>query len=350
MLRSILHRRCVVPSAFIGLLLVDHQAVAQQFNSAPDPIYGANTGSGFWYYSVGPDPYAGNLFGSSAVIRAQGEYMKNVQQAYFMREVVRSAKLDNRRKAQEQWLWERENLPTVEEQRQWHNSQQLLRARHDPPPTEIWSGKALNDLLADVFKIRAPSGFETAAHPLDPEMLKKINVTSGKNGGNIGLFKEGKVRWPLLFRSKEFQSRRERIDRLLDRALEQGSQAKDIDADVLIEIIQTCKALENHLVTLAGQLKDKAQWTPAMYIAAKAFLADFNSAVQVLQLPDASAYITGKYAAQGRTIGALVKHMRDNGLTFAPVTSGNETAYNALYHALRAYDVEGGSPVERTKQ
>jgi hypothetical protein len=48
--------------------------------------------------------------------------------------------------------------------------------------------------------------------------------------------------------------------------------------------------------------------------------------------------VAGKYRAQGKTVGDLVKDMSNKGLRFAPAQDGDEGAYSALYKAMAAYD------------
>src|SRR5262249_47154570 len=150
------------------------------------------------------------LQGVAAVIRSQGQFMKDREQARLMREQVRTAKLENRKRELEEWLWERQNMPTLEDERERSQKEQLRRSRNDPPLNEIWSGKALNDLLADAKKIQSEGAVALSA-PLSGELLAKINVTSGKSGGNIGLLKEGRLTWPLMLRRKQFTKERERL-------------------------------------------------------------------------------------------------------------------------------------------
>lgn len=241
-------------------------------------------------------------------------------------------------------MWERENLPTLEDNRERFQRQQLRRSRNDPPITEIWSGKALNDLLLDAQKIvsnTAPGG----STPLDPDLLAKINVTSGKSGGNIGLLKGGKVTWPLLLRRKVFVRERDTLNQLVNRAVQQADQG-EIDAEVLEELIVQVSNLQKRLGTAAREAADAATWTPSMYIDARNFLSQFDDALRVLQQPDAAKYLSGWYSAKGRTVAELVRNMKENGLRFAPATAGGETAYTALHRAMADFSSAAGEPVK----
>jgi hypothetical protein len=287
------------------------------------------------------DPYGGYMHGVADVIRSQGQFMIDRQQSLLVREEVRSKKLEYRKKELEQWLWERQNMPTLEDERERSQKEQLRRSRNDPPLNEIWSAKALNDLLADAKKIRSEGALASSA-PLSGELLAKINVTSGKSGGNIGLLKEGKLSWPLMLRRKIFAKERERVDQLVKQALNQAVRGQ-IDAETLDEMMRAVSALQRQV---DGQLKSshaEGIWSPTIYMDAKNFLRQFDDALRVLQQPDAANYLTGKYAAKGKTVAELVQYMTENGLFFAPASAGNETAYTALHRALAVYDSQGGT-------
>src|SRR5438552_1614810 len=125
------------------------------------------------YYA---DPYSGYLSGAADVINAQGRFLVNTQQAYLTREQVRQARLDNRRRSIDEYLYERERRPTLEDERERARLENVRRSRNDPPITEIWSGKALNDLLLAIQQQQA-KGLRGPAVPVEEEMLKNINVT-----------------------------------------------------------------------------------------------------------------------------------------------------------------------------
>lgn len=330
-----------------GLALVAVDAPAQQLvnNFNPYQVYFPSAPSSYWGYSW--DPYGGYLHGAADVIRAQGQFMINKQQASLIREHVNAAKIENRRAQLEQWLWERENLPTPQDERERLQREEIRRSRNDPPITEIWSAKALNDLLLDAMKIQSAGG--AGATPLREEVLAKINVTTGKSGGNIGLLKGGRLTWPLLLRRPAFAKERELLDRLVAEAVQQAPRGQ-IDAGTLEEMLQTATRIDRRLIAEAKAARDDANWTPTMYLGAKAFLRDLDSALRVLQQPDAGQYLTGQYGAKGRTIGELVQYMKENGLQFAPAIAGGEAAYAALYQALRDYDVQAGSSIETKRR
>src|SRR5207253_8231696 len=174
-----------------------------------------------------------------------------------------------RRKQVEQWLWERENLPTPEDDRRRFISQQIQRAVYDPPLTEIWSAVSLNYLLdrAQLLQNNARGDL-----PLEEEMIAKINVTSGKGSGNVGLLRGGKVSWPLLLRREAFARDCEQIDALVGQAYKQAEQQNQIDPGVVEDLIQRVTGLQRQLSGLARASGDRATWTVTQYMDSSRFL------------------------------------------------------------------------------
>ena len=185
------------------LVLLPARSAAQNANANAPALNGFNPYAQF--SSVTPAPYWGyagypySISPAADMVRAQGQILLDVQQAYLMREQVKVAKLETRRKQLEQWLWERDNLPTTEDERERLQRANVRRSRNDPPLTEIWSAKALNDVLLDYQK--SPSLLATANEPVAPDLLGQINVTTGKYEANIGVLKQ-KPHWPLLLYRK----------------------------------------------------------------------------------------------------------------------------------------------------
>jgi hypothetical protein len=182
-------------------------------------LYGASSTGGQSTSSYGSssyDPFAGYLSGGASVINGQGHFEGSQQQANLLREQVRSEQAANRRKVFDEYLYEREKTPSAEDERQKSQQERLERSRNNPPLTEIRSGQALNDLLADLQKLPARGGppvLDTAELPLNEDGLKRINVTAS-NGGNAGLLKaEDGVRWPVALTGEDFKAERERLPR-----------------------------------------------------------------------------------------------------------------------------------------
>jgi hypothetical protein len=300
---------------------------------------GYSNGSGSSYYppyGYQESSYGGFLRGNADVISATGQYLINYERAKLGREAVRQARIDTRRKLFEEYLYERANTPTLEDERERAIDLERRRAVNDPPVTEIWSAKALNDLLFDVQKLQG-KGITGPQVRLDEDTLKRINVSAGKTAGNVGLLKnEGKLNWPLALRTmkpqKDVEYLRQEIDSELPQSINEAVNGK-VDAKRLETLTKDVDKIQELLTNNVRDLP------PGQYMEARRFLNNLEDGLQVLQQPNAGLYFTQKYAAKGGTVKQLVENMSKEGLTFAPAVGGDEAAYVALHRALAAYDV-----------
>ena len=288
------------------------------------------------YFPGQYDPWSGGtLTGAANLVGAQGQLMVSQQQAFLQREQVRSAKIDNRRRSFDEYLYEKEHTPTSEEERQAAQKQYLARARNNPPAVEIWSGTALNTLLQDLKKHvgnnqASPVGFSM---PLDEETLKHINVTSGRGDGNAGLLKNGgKLSWPDALTGPEFKEDRDRVSSGIADALKQAEFNGKVDQGTVRQIQKDADGMGRALRRNVGETDINS------YIAAKNFLDNLDSSIAVLKQPDVGKYFSGQYTLKSKNVGQLVTDMTNQGLTFAGSVPGDESAYMALYQAMANYD------------
>jgi hypothetical protein len=283
-----------------------------------------------WGYYILPDPWGGGLSGAADAINAQGQFEIQFQQARLLNQEVERSKIDTRHKQWEEWLYERNVRPTIEDERERQRIENLRRARNNPPFAEIWSGQALNDLLLAAQQQQAKTGPGPTV-PLDPEMLQQINVTSGTTPGGAGLLRDGgNLQWPLVLRRGVFESDRKRVEQLMTQAVRQA-QSGSVDADTLEGMQKTIGRLR---ATVRANLDDI---TPSEDVRAKRYLNELDNAVRALQDPNVGKYVSGKWAARGNTVAELVADMGRQGLKFAPAVAGGEAAYNAVHHALVMY-------------
>jgi hypothetical protein len=301
--------------------------LANPYNYAPVQVP-----SPYWGYSYSYSyfSYGDYLHGAADVIRSQGQFMINKQQANLLREEYQQQKLVTRRKEYEQWRWERDfKNQAYEQERKRIREAEIERDRNDPPQTQILAGASLNLLLAELKK--APNLSPGRSAPVNSDWLPHIHVTyaSSGTGGNVGLLKGEQIHWPLLLRQEEFRPQRETIEKLLGQAKEEALAGK-AGADTLIEARRQVKQLEQRVVEELRASRNDL-WTPGDFVDAKRSLREFSSALQMLQRPDAAYYLK---PLQGRTVAELVQFMSDKGLSFAPATMGGERAYTALRQAL----------------
>jgi len=287
-----------------------------------DPSY--NNG---YYPSYYQDPTSGFLYGAASVISADGKFRVNNQQANLMREQVKSAHIDNNRKAFDEFLYERANRPTWLDDVERQNKLNLKAALTNPSGSEILSGLTLNTLLDNLKQMQA-KGVEGTPVPLTEDLLGKINVTAGA-GANPGLLKSEHLTWPVGLTGSEFEKDQKKVERNLAAAVSEVEHGNRVETARLRDLTDAVDRMTEDLGSQIGEI------TPSQYIEARNYLRLLGNAIRALSGPDAANYINNKYSAKGKTVGDLVKNMA--GLHFAPATPGDEQAYKALQEKLSRY-------------
>jgi len=241
--------------------------------------------------------------------------------------------VDVQRKIYEEWKYERNDQPTLEQIRREGWEQAYKRAIFNPPLGDIWSADALNRIFDHASRIQG-RGVAGPTVPLDDETVKQINFSTGV-AGNVGALKDkGKLHWPSVLERKEFGTERNLFTHLAADAVRQGAMNNKVDPG-------TIKALEINLAALRDKLAERIRdLSPDNYIGAKHYLNRLDQALRILKRTDVAKFLNNEYAARGKTVGELIQDMSSLGLRFAPAVSGNEAAYNALYHGLVAYDLD----------
>jgi len=286
-----------------------------------------NIPSPYWGYTY--NPYGDYLHGAADVIRSQGQYLVNKEQAGLVREKARQEKFVTRKKEVELWAWEREfKIEVWEKERERIRQKEIERDRTDPPQTQVWDASSLNLLLAELKKLPLSPG---NSERVKPEWLPHVHVTYARSGtgGNVGLLKGEHVVWPLLLRTENFTREREEIEKLLAQA-KQETLNGTAKVETLVDMRGLVDELERH-VREESRSNPTGLWSPSDFIRARQTLRELRSALQMLEREDAKSYLQ---PLQGETIAQLVQYMRDRGLSFAPATSGGERSYTALHGAL----------------
>src|SRR5262249_25866474 len=152
--------------------------------------------------------------------------------------------------------------------------------------TEIWSAKALNDLLADLKKLHGIKVYGPEIR-LDADVLKQINVL-GNGSGNIGLLRdEGRLKWPLGLRdlrpANDSRELRMTLQARAILAVSKASKGRLYSAD-----IRDLQDTVNKLHRLLG--RNVTQLPANEYIKAKQFLNSFEDAIRAVQDPKVGNY------------------------------------------------------------
>jgi len=292
-------------------------------------------------YNFG-DPFGGYLKGVADVTTAQGKYLMQTQQAYLMREDVRRAQMDNRRRAFDLWRYINENTPSLEDQRAKERKELERRMMVDPPLPEIWSGSALNVLLNKSIDSMQNPKVQLPNIPIDEETLRKINISLGGKPINLGVLKnDGKLSIPVAIQNLAAPGAVEIREELQSLALKAFKDAKQGAVDR-----GTTRAMSMAVDRLRGILVKKVDDVPFLeYTEAKRFLGQVEDAIKALQEPGVGDF--EKTRLRGNTVADVVKQMKDNGMKFAPAVAGEEGAYVALHRALAAFNASNTLTADR---
>jgi hypothetical protein len=294
---------------------------------------------GLGSFGLGVTPF---VLGSSSILADGGAAgsdslfgtLTDEAQALTLAEKARAERIANRRRVFDEYLYERDKTPTPEQDRQKYQRAQLSRSLNNPPLTEVWSGKALNDTLADLRSLAVPSdvaALNAFPAPLDQVDLEHINVTRG--AGNIGLLKKkGPLTWPVALAGTDSQLERERLTRQARDAVRQAEHHGQVDTATLLQMTGDVQSLGRQLQRKARDL------SPDLYIEAKTFLRNLTDAIIALRQGDAGSHFNGEYALKAKTVPDLVKEMNEHGLQFAAALPEDQAAYALLHQALVNYD------------
>src|SRR5262249_7146894 len=196
---------------------------------------------------------------------------------------------------------------TAEDDRQRLVSEQTLRSLNGPSLTEIWSGKALNDIVADLRRTTLrtePSATPAAPLPLDENALKHINVTSMRGLVNVGLLKnEGGWRFRPALSGEDLQAERERVTALVQKSVQQAKGGELVDAGAIFQLNRDIDQMQQVLRKKGKDLP------PNFYMEARTFLNNLADAVRGLGQKNIGNYFNGKYALKTGTVPDLLAQL-----------------------------------------
>ncbi len=229
--------------------------------------------------------------------------------------------------------YERQNTWTYTQEQDRNNAFRLRRIMNQPNRYEVIDGTAMNFMLPYMAGI-AGHGAQGPPVYLDPNLLKRINVTGTIQGEGAGVLKDGgKVFWPLALRGSITKN----LDTLLPKAVE-DAVAGNLELGQFNQIAGEVNTLKKE----ATAKWNKEEIDTSMYLEAKRFLESLENSLAILRRPDAAKYLGGGYAARGKTVDELVMNMSSQGLRFAPATPGTEEAYFGLFNSMVAF-ASGGT-------
>jgi hypothetical protein len=280
----------------------------------------------FWApWGLGPGSM---LNGQAKVISATGGLFVDQERSRILREQANQAKIETRRQSFDQMMYERANTPTFTERQEKVERMRVRRVLNNPQRAEVISGGALNILLPYLERL-ASVYVQGPPVPLDPDLLRSINVTAGKEGFNIGLLRNGgQLDWPIALRGPS-----QRMLAPLFPELVASATAGTLELALYNKVSKGVRALRDEL---RGKFFND-EIDSGLYLEGKRFLDSLDSAMRAVRSPSAARLLNGTYAASGGCVAELVQNMTSRGLRFAPATPGNEAPYFALHSAFVAF-------------
>jgi hypothetical protein len=262
-------------------------------------------------------------------------------------EMIKRARMVTKRVADELSLWERDNMPTREDDRERDQQQALRHALNAPSDYDIRSGNPLNVLMEHLWE-RLASGIEATDFPVSPEALRSINLNSGPEGRDIGIFRGGQVSWPALLGGYEYDQDRALVEQLVAQATAEAKLRRPTH-DLARQAIEAIAPLRSRLTSWREAQTAPTFETSGDYVRALNYLDECEKALRLLRGSRGYAYVAPELALQSNTVRELIQTMQEKGLRFAPAGAGDEWAYRVLYAALARYTIglEAGLRSER---
>jgi hypothetical protein len=309
-------RATFLPAILLSLVIVA-SALAQYNPYAQPYVYAPYAGPG------------GYLAGQAQQMQAYGQVLINQEQARTQREAASQAKLDTKRKAFDQMLYEKALTPTFSEEQKLVKNQTINRLLTSANPTEIADGRTLNFLMPYINELSG-KGVMGPPIPVDPEVLQHVSTTTGTQGPNVSLLQPGRgLEWPESL---------------------QGPIQMKLDGEITMAVSQVVKGkLDRKLYkTILSDMKDmtkdlkercfkKEEIDTGQYLEGTRYLDKLEPAVRDLSKPGAKTMLTSNTSPRGSNVPELVYNMTSKGLTFSPCLPGDEGAYQALHSAFVSY-------------
>jgi len=260
------------------------------------------------------------------------------QQAYtqnrFQSQDYQLRQMQVKRATFDEMMYEKMNTPPPETFREDARLSRLMRARDTPPLDEIASGETLNELLTDIQRIQAREGVVGNSIPLDPEVVKHLNVTTTGNArGSNEMFKPGNFPdWPIAFAGPSFENDKKKVTEDLA-GMAKAQEAGKVDNEKAADARRIVEGMQSKLFQI------RAQVSFSDYVNSLEYLSKLTDTINTLAKPGAKNFLDGTYAAKGNTVSELVDYMISKGLKFARATPGFEPYYSSLYQQLVTYDI-----------
>jgi hypothetical protein len=279
------------------------------------------------YYPPGT-AYGNALSGAADLTRAQGNVPIQTQQAYIEREKANQAKIETKKMAFDQMLYEKANTPTYLETLTKERTAVLNRMMSYPTRAEISDGKTLNTMLPYLQSL-SERGSMGAPVSIAQSKVSELNLAM-PGSLSVGMLRNGgaDLVWPPAL----VGPRQKKLNKLIPNAVNAASTG-ELDAAAL-------KVVRTELTAMRDDIRKQYQHQEvetASYFRAIEFYDSLYSAVNALERPDAKKQLSGAYVPKAKNVQELVDFVTENGLQFAPASPGGENAYQVVHDMCVRY-------------
>jgi hypothetical protein len=307
-----------------GCLLLSLAAAASAQYPYPYPY----PGGGVYAPYAGPGGY---LAGQAQVINAYGGFQQQQQEAQITNQKALQEQINTKKMELDWKQYEAAKTPTytqvVEHEKQWKE----YRILTNPTPGEIASGEALNILLPYLQNL-SNKGVQGPPVAISPDILSRINVTGPLTTGNPGMLKDGaNLKWPMVLKGPTQKKLADELNQAVSMAVNDSLDFK---------LYKQVRADFDKLMAEHKKKFHTEEIDGGTYLVGKRFLDDLETAIKVLEDPNATKFLGGTYKAKGHNVQELIQNMNQQGLQFAAALSGDEPAYISLHGSMTTYAVK----------
>jgi hypothetical protein len=278
------------------------------------------------YFPQGSPGY-NRLNGQADVMRAQGDLTNANEQARIAREKANQAKIDTKRKAFDEMLYENANTPTYLESLTKDQANKLTRLMNHPLKAEINDGRTLNVMLP-LLQTLTNSGSQGPPVTLPKFAVNALKMTIGGQPSVGMLANKGPLEWTSALRGPQ----QKKLDKLLPAAVEAAVEGT-LSTKMLKEIRTEMTSLRE---SIRKQFQ-KDEIEGSSYFRAIEYYNSLEASIKALDRPDAKKQLTGAYAPKATNVQELVQFATDNGLQFAAAAPGDENAYKVVHDSCVRY-------------
>lgn len=175
---------------------------------------------------------------------------------------------------------------------------------------------------------------------LSPDELRLIRMTDG--GGKVQTLafaaNDGqllKARWPLALEAPQFEEQRKRFEKARDALIREAANHTELGYETSQELRESVIAL---MVALEAAYPrevraDFGQFS--LYSTSKRYLQSLWGGVQRATTTKDLSVFSARLRFEGDSLVALLQHMYQSGLEFAPPEPGGEGVYRKLFQGMR---------------